>query len=816
MRCDSALSVNSGVSPFSGKCRMAGTGASRSRFVGRPETAEALRRRVEDLRAGKGGVTLLVGGTGLGKSTLVSELRREMEARGIRVFLGQAPALDDPPPFSLISAAVPTTRENPLLAPGEAQPVNDDEALLEIAPRLAEAATPSDVGIEQRLLKALDEAEERGKRSRDRALGRIADRFAEITEKGPTALILDDLHRADESSIAAVEFLADHLKDRPLWILATCRPFASLGDERRTRLEEFRRAVQLQEVVLRPLTAADLPDFLKIIEPARTLSPEEAARWQAETGGNPRLIEYLARRGSVDEKTRHGPAPSSPDLDQEAQRTLETAAVLGPEFTLDLLRDVSRENDKHLRELVDRLVAQGSLVERSDGHFEFPDDHRREQAYRRLSESGRRALHQRAGEIREIAGSGGEGYIFDLARDFFLGEGDPKAIQYNQIAAQIAEGASTPDVAREFIERALETQRELDPNNIDAEAKLVLELARVTYNLGRLPESERILRDFLDRTKGAPPLPPRIQHSLEVYLIRVLNARGDLGAASTLARKVLSSPGLEGLPRIRIAAHAGLALTLYYEGRYSESLEEDEGAGRIAREIGDERATARALMWRSANLAMLGKKEEALTEARKVAHLFDRFGTLEDSAQGHLFLGNMLADDRSTPPIREEALAELQKAIRFGAKAQDPRRVGWAFYHSAELLRFEGRAKEAAQNAEQAIMTLERVGDRVGQAVSLKVRGQLAMARGVHDQAAVDLHHAQQLLEGLKDTLNKIDVELRLAQLARAQGDSPRALRHVAELDALHLSELRPDLEEEFGQLKKELTEKDGGPGTPA
>jgi len=46
-------------------------------FVGRLETVDALRRRYEDARAGSGGVTLLVGDTGVGKSILVAELVRD-------------------------------------------------------------------------------------------------------------------------------------------------------------------------------------------------------------------------------------------------------------------------------------------------------------------------------------------------------------------------------------------------------------------------------------------------------------------------------------------------------------------------------------------------------------------------------------------------------------------------------------------------------------------------------------------------------------------------------------------------------------------
>ncbi len=170
----------------------------------------------------------------------------------------------------------------------------------------------------------------------------------------------------------------------------------------------------------------------------------------------------------------------------------------------------------------------------------------------------------------------------------------------------------------------------------------------------------------------------------------------------------------------------------------------------------------------------------------------------------------MLADNKSTPQIRQEAIAELGKAIRLGAKAQDPRRVGWAFYHTAELLREERRFKEATENAQQAYNTLSRIGDRVGQAVSVKVRGQVAMDRGTYDAAEADLSEAHRLLQGRNSTLNEIDVVLRLAQLSSARGDRASAGRHVAELEQLKLPALRPDLAAEFEQLKTKLAANEG------
>ena len=82
-------------------------------FIGRHETVELLHRRFGEARAGSGGVTLLLGDAGVGKSMLIDELTREVRTHGVPVLLGRAPAVDDPPPFSLLPLSSQTVSVKP-------------------------------------------------------------------------------------------------------------------------------------------------------------------------------------------------------------------------------------------------------------------------------------------------------------------------------------------------------------------------------------------------------------------------------------------------------------------------------------------------------------------------------------------------------------------------------------------------------------------------------------------------------------------------------------------------------------------------------
>jgi len=161
-------------------------------FVGRLETIDALRRRYEDARAGSGGVTLLVGDTGVGKSTLVAGLVREMAVRGIRVLEGRAVAADAPPPFQIVREALEHARD----AGGPAG-VLPPPILIGFAPGLEEDARRP-VRVEERILAALGEPDEPPEGRREALWEGLARQFREFASQRPTALVLEDLHRADD------------------------------------------------------------------------------------------------------------------------------------------------------------------------------------------------------------------------------------------------------------------------------------------------------------------------------------------------------------------------------------------------------------------------------------------------------------------------------------------------------------------------------------------------------------------------------------------------------------------------------------------
>src|SRR5579862_9284334 len=187
-------------------------------FVGRLEATDALRRREDAAVAGQGGLTILFGEAGVGKSTLIDRVIREAESKGMNVLVGRAPSLDNPPPFLLLRRAIesvaPATPADGHGPTGGslafAAPSGGGPALLGFAPR-AERGRWADGQVEERLLEQLGDPGGAPAAGAGRTSSSLAQRLLQLAQSGPTLLILEDLHLADEPSLEALLDLAPRL-----------------------------------------------------------------------------------------------------------------------------------------------------------------------------------------------------------------------------------------------------------------------------------------------------------------------------------------------------------------------------------------------------------------------------------------------------------------------------------------------------------------------------------------------------------------------------------------------------------------------------
>ncbi|RMF24993.1 MAG: hypothetical protein D6760_02175 [Deltaproteobacteria bacterium] len=318
-------------------CRTAG----RASLIGRDSELAELGRWLDRTRNGEGVFVCVEGDAGVGKSRLIAEALECARQRGLEVWNGRAAAVEGTEAFGPIVDLISTwagidedcdrhERRRRLETAARRQlGAAADEALpfLSCLMRVADEvpAAGSFVGLEAQAL-------ERGIR---RAMQAILE--ARLS-RGAAALVLDDVHWADSSSLSAVASLLSMVERRPLAVVVSVRSGENARADR--FIEDARRALGLRFHHLQ-LHGLDERDALVL---ARRLAgsdplPAEVDRLVRERAdGNPFFIEEIARAAASSAASVETIAGGdvarlilsrAERLPQTARAVLDAAAVAG-------------------------------------------------------------------------------------------------------------------------------------------------------------------------------------------------------------------------------------------------------------------------------------------------------------------------------------------------------------------------------------------------------------------------------------------------------------------------------------------------------
>ncbi|HEX5506247.1 MAG TPA: BREX system ATP-binding domain-containing protein, partial [Thermomicrobiales bacterium] len=432
-----------------------------SPLVGRDRELAALRERLEAARAGRGGLVLIGGEAGIGKTTLAEWLLREAAQRGALVLVGRCYDLSETPPYGPWAEAL---AHAPLADEGTERP---------------------------------DLAGGRGAASRTALFAVVRDYLAALAARRPLVLLLDDLHWGDPASLDLLRVLARGLADLPLLLLATYR-----SDELTRRhplyalLPLLVREARAERLDLHPLDEAGLRELAACY----TLPEADAARLVAylrgRAEGNPFFAGELLRTLEDDGTLRRAEgiwalgdvtaAGVPPLLRQvidarvdrlgEATRDLLAAgAVLGQEIPLALWRAVAGGDEATLAGAAERALEARLLAETADGAgVRFAHALIREALYEGTLGPRRRALHRRAAEALLAAPDPDP----DAVAHHLQRAGDERAVEWLVRAGVRARRAYALQTAAERYEAALAL---LEARGADPAARgwLLLRLARV-------------------------------------------------------------------------------------------------------------------------------------------------------------------------------------------------------------------------------------------------------------------------------------------------------------------------------------------------
>ncbi|MBI3246228.1 MAG: AAA family ATPase [Deltaproteobacteria bacterium] len=512
--------------------------------------------------------------------------------------------------------------------------------------------------------------------TRERMLREMAEAVEVLTAHIPLALVLEDLHWSDVSTLDLLTFLARRPEPARLLVIGTYRPVEALSVDHPLRAvtQELHLHHYCTELRLGFLTETEVAEYLTRRFPAQQFPTTLAQVIHRRTEGNPlfmvNVVDALVAQAVLVEEHGHWRvqgesaevAVGVPDnirqmierqierLSPGEQRALEAASVAGGEFAAMAVAAALGADVVAVEELCTELVRRNRFL-RMLGESAWPDGtvttryafiHTlyQEIVYERVATGWRQRLHRRIGERVEAAyGDHARELAAELALHFERGQDYRRAVQYLQYAGENAVRRSAYVEASNHLTKGLVLLATLPDTRERAQQEVTLQVSLggilIATKGYTAPEVERIYtraRELCQQTGDTPHLFPALR-GLWVFSI----VRAEHQTAHELGQQLLRLAQSIRDPTLLVEAHQALGITLCFLGDMEAAQEHlEQGialydpqqyralAFLYAQDSGVTcRAVAAWVLWfRGYPDQALARAEEALTLARQLSHSF--------------------------------------------------------------------------------------------------------------------------------------------------------------------------------------------------
>lgn len=719
--------------------------SSRGVFVGRGRELAELVGALDETLAGRGGLVLLVGEPGIGKTRLADELMGQARERGAGVIVGRcweaggAPAYW--PWFQSLRAYVRETDPDSLRAQldaGAADLVQLLPELRELVPNLPEPAAIQSEGARFRLFEA------------------VCSLLRSAAEDRPLVLGLDDLHAADEPSLLLLRFVAREIADSRLLVVCAFRDVdPTMRNPLASAVAELVREPHATQIALRGLSEDDVAEFIELSSGTRP-APRLVEAVHTETEGNPLFIAEVVRlldaEGQIADTDAHLQIPPGVRavIDQRVERLSEqcrgplvTASVLGREFELEALTLLSELPRDELLEVLDEAMSERILgdVPGSPGRLRFGHALIRDTLYDDLTPARRMQLHRDSAEALETVHSQDLGpHLTELALHYRAAAPAgvaEKAVEYARRAGDRAASQLAYEEAARLYEMALALVDEAT-----ARCDLLLALGDAHARAGDLPATKQAFREAAELA-DAQALSERLARAALGYGGRIIWERhqDDDYLVPLLERALAALEHGDSPLRVRLLARLAGGPLRSIRFPAERRFELGREALEMARRLGDPATLAYALDGYIPAIESPANTSETLVLATELLDVAMDVGDKERVLEAHEHRHERLFERGEM----QEAQAELEAMTNLADELRQPAQRWLVRVCQARLALMEGRLAEAEglidearERGERALSWNAAVAFRVQLFMLRREQGLLGEARELLTRSAAE------------------------------------------------------------------------------
>lgn len=415
----------------------------------------------------------------------------------------------------------------------------------------------------------------------------------------PMLLLIDDLQWCDPETLEWIHFLVRFASDRPMLVLGTVR-VEEVDEDHPLRLlvKSLHKTDRVTEIKLDPLNAYetgilaeqvygdDLKDTLRI-------------RLFNETEGNPLfLVEsvhaIIAGSDSITDESLDNQSQTLfagqgmgllPErvqsvirsrfemVSQEARHIGNYSAAIGRNFGIDLLIKSTGIRKEELIPVLEELLQRRIFREQGEGQYDFSHDKLREVSYSEMNQTKRHMVHEKiAHGLEEIHHADLESVSSQIAFHYENAGRMEKAVQYYELAANVAQRVYALEESTRLLNRALMLLRTLPENKTREHQELSMRLvlgpllaAINGYHATEVGENNnhiQRLSHLLGQKVSTPVL-----RSIAISNV----VQGDLEKAYGLGEQILQSSDKENQSVIESEGHYVAGVSSFWQGNFLRS-----------------------------------------------------------------------------------------------------------------------------------------------------------------------------------------------------------------------------------------------------
>jgi len=466
---------------------------ARTPFVGREAELEQLVHAVERAKSGHGGLVMVVGEPGIGKTRTIEEASSRARDAGFRVLWGRCYEGEGSPPygpFAEILAEVSKEADSAELR-------NDLGSYGIVMARIAP-------GLRDKLPDVPEPPSLQPDEERYRLLDAVAQYLTLVSRRTPLLLVLDDLHWADGGTIVLLRHIGRLAASSAILIVGAYRDVELdrshlLGEA----LSVLRRETGYERVVLKGLDRKHVGELLETIAAREIPEPFRNAIAE-ETEGNPFFIreillhlvetgklhhqegrwtsKYSVAEMGIPEGVRQVIGRRLSRLSPQTNQLLATAAAFQGTFRFDIATAVAGLDEKAALDALDEaldahLLRAGPTPEA----YDFTHALIRHTLYAEMNPSRQVRLHRRiAEEMERIYGDRAAEHAGEIAREYHRSAtlpGAEKGVAHCLTAAERAEAGAAQEEVAALLRIALELLPESDSRRARILGRVGLALA---------------------------------------------------------------------------------------------------------------------------------------------------------------------------------------------------------------------------------------------------------------------------------------------------------------------------------------------------